>query len=145
MLDLGRLQKFQLQQNHQVSIRRFFTHSFTLYNTAADTSGPPRNMSISAIMHHQLSISWEAPPLSDLNGEIQGYSVVLRGITTNSFRNVTIENVLQLTVTELHPDHRYQIQIAVITDTGIGVYSEAISATTWPYCKDVSFMYSLIL
>ena len=88
---------------------------------------------MAVIDHQQLNVTWEPPPLIELNGEIDAYMIRLTEVTTNIVDLVMVEDVLFTTLTELHPNYQYTVEIAVETEAGFGQYSAVVSAATLPY------------
>ena len=107
--------------------------SFCIHPIAV--TGPPGDVSITVLNHEQLHVSWRAPPVSDQNGEITGYRLSVTEVITQTMWTQNTSDVTQLTLTGLHPNYQYLIQVAAISTAGQGKYSNTVSATTQPYGK----------
>lgn len=96
-------------------------------------TGPPGSVSITVLNHEQLHVSWTAPQVSDQNGEITGYRLSVTEVITQMMWTHNTSDVTQWTLNNLHPNYQYLVQVAAISATGEGKYSNAVSATTHPY------------
>ena len=91
-------------------------------------SGPPENISVSAINSTSIDISWEPPARNLQNGYIVEYHVTVAETNTGSFVFSVITGT-SLHLTSLHPYYIYACSVAAVT-VGIGPYSDAIEITT---------------
>ena len=104
---------------------------------SSDISSPPQNVSVKVIDHHQLRVTWTPPPPSELSGVFEGYHITLTEVTTGSMWTISIiDDVTHYTITDLHPNYMYQVELAINTNQGLGLFSRTLSATTSPYCKE---------
>ena len=90
-------------------------------------STSPQNVSVLALDHSTLSISWNPLKKEDRNGKITFYKVIV----TNENINFLLElftNDTSLLVSDLKPFTYYQVQIAAHT-IGLGPYSSWMNVT----------------
>ena len=72
---------------------------------------------------------WEAPPLEDLNGHVEGYSISVRKLQTGESQEL-FSNSTMLTVYDLQPYTVYACMSAAVTDVGHGPFSNALQVET---------------
>ena len=77
-------------------------------------SAPPTIDSYSAADPTTLFLSWSAPQLNQQNGIIRHYYISLDELETESILNYTTASS-NMTVTSLHPDYHYRIEISAVT------------------------------
>ena len=88
-------------------------------------TAPPTVDTYSAVDPTTLFLSWSAPPLHQQNGIIRHYYVSLAELETEAILNYTTANE-NMTVTSLHPDYHYQIEISAVT-VGTGPTSTPVT------------------
>lgn len=90
-------------------------------------------MSGSAINSTAIIISWELPALDGRNGNITGYSLLIRVLATNTTTTYNQSGVhIELVVSSLHPYYEYEYQIAAETAVGRGPYGGTVITRTLP-------------
>ena len=103
----------------------------------------PLNVSGSAINSTAIVINWELPGLDGRNGNITGYSLILRELATNTTTTHSQSGAhIELVIASLHPYYEYECQIAAETAVGRGPYGDTIITRTMP---DGEFIYSVRL
>lgn len=102
-----------------------------LLHSVTVPSGAPLNVSASAINSTALIINWELPAPSERNGDITGYSLLLREVPTNSTTSLSQSGAhIELVVSSLQPYYEYECQIAAETAVGRGPYGDVITTRT---------------
>lgn len=94
-------------------------------------TGAPLNVSGRAINSTAIIINWELPLLDSRNGNITGYFLVIREVTTNTttpHRQSAAH--IELVIGSLHPYYEYVCQIAAETAVGVGPYGDPITTRT---------------
>lgn len=96
-------------------------------------TGAPLNASGSAINSTAVIINWELPALESRNGNITGYSVIIREVATNISASYDPSGVhIELVIASLHPYYVYECQIAAETVVGRGPYGDTVTIRTLP-------------
>ena len=94
-------------------------------------SGVPQNLSHFNASSSSFTLTWNAPPFEEQNGDIIGYTVQVTlhnsGPDEHSYVTVT---VLSFTATSLTHNTRYHASVAAMTRVGTGPYSAPISIDT---------------
>ena len=84
-------------------------------------SAPPQNLMGSTQSDTIIDLTWSAPPVIDINGVLQHYSIrVVESETGRSWSFVHIEP--EISVGSLHPYYNYECSVAAYT-VGLGPYS----------------------
>ena len=101
------------------------------YRTATSTpSAPPENVRATASTSNTLRIEWAAPPSTDRNGIITGYTLQYKINNAQSYTSLSSTTTTLATITSLNEFTEYQIRVAAATSSGLGPYSDAIVETT---------------
>lgn len=96
-------------------------------------SSAPLNVSASTINSTAIIINWDLPAQDGRNGNITGYSVVLREVATNTSSSYSQSGAhIELVIASLHPYYQYECQVAAETSVGSGPYGGTIIARTLP-------------
>lgn len=74
-------------------------------------------------------LSWSPPPLEDINGVITEYSVIVSSLATLDIVPFTTNSTV-LTVGDLVPYSRYEVEVAALNKEGNGPYTEVILVQT---------------
>ena len=75
------------------------------------------------------TLSWSPPPLEDINGVITEYSVIVSSLATLDIVPFTTNSTV-LTVGDLVPYSRYEVEVAALNKEGNGPYTEVILVQT---------------
>ena len=75
---------------------------------------PPFVDTYHAIDSMTVFLSWSAPPVDQQNGLIRHYNITLTELETGSIFSYTTSHI-NITISLLHPDYRYQIEISAVT------------------------------
>ena len=89
------------------TIIRFPCHS-------AAPAGPPQYLSVSSKNSTSLTLTWQAPPASQQNGDIQLYTISLKERETDMTLEYTAHG-LMFTVHPLHPHYHYEARVRAET------------------------------
>ena len=94
-------------------------------------SGAPQNLSYLNVTSSSFTLTWNAPPFEEQNGDIVGYmvQVTLHNSRPDERSHVTV-TALSFTVTSLTQNTRYNASVAAMTRVGTGPYSAPISIDT---------------
>lgn len=88
----------------------------------------PANASATTLNSESIYLSWEPPPFSEQNGQIQHYIINVTELDTgNSF--IQIATSTEFTFYSLHPYYTYAFTIAAMT-VDIGPTSNSVIAMT---------------
>ncbi|XP_075978544.1 tyrosine-protein phosphatase Lar isoform X4 [Anticarsia gemmatalis] len=106
--------------------------------THEDVPGEPQDVSVVAINSTSIHVTWKPPQEKDKNGIIRGYHVHVqevreegKGLLNDPMRfNVMDDTTLELNVSGLQPDTRYNVQVAALTRKGDGDRSAPVSVKT---------------
>lgn len=91
-------------------------------------SAEPTNVTAATVNSESIYLSWEPPPFSEQNGQIQHYIINVTELDTgNSF--IQIATGTEFTFYSLHPYYTYAFTIAAMT-VDIGPTSNIIIAMT---------------
>ena len=86
-----------------------------------------------AINSTAIIISWELPALDGRNGNITGYSLIIRELATNTTTTLSQSGAhIEAVITSLHPYYESEYQIAAETAVGRGPYGDAVTTMTLP-------------
>lgn len=88
-------------------------------------------MNLLVLDSERILVTWSEPPASEQSGTITGYTVRIKEIETENIWEEN-SNLLRLTLINLHPFYTYQVQVMAVPDSGSGIYSDGINATTLP-------------
>ena len=80
-----------------------------------------------------ITVQWEMVPCIHRNGEITGYSVRygVQGRITQTM-SVSGADTTEITISNLMSSTNYSIEMAAMTRTGTGPYSDPITVETFP-------------
>ncbi|XP_047503821.1 tyrosine-protein phosphatase Lar isoform X8 [Pieris napi] len=100
--------------------------------------GEPQDVKVNAINSTSIHVTWKPPQEKDKNGIIRGYHVHVqevkeegKGFLNDPMRfNVMDDTTLELNVSGLQPDTRYNVQVAALTRKGDGDRSPPVSVKT---------------
>lgn len=106
--------------------------------THEDVPGEPQDVKVTAINSTSIHVTWKPPHDKDKNGIIRGYHVHVqevreegKGLLNDPMRfNVMDDTTLELNVSGLQPDTRYNVQVAALTRKGDGDRSPPVSVKT---------------
>ncbi|XP_059050770.1 tyrosine-protein phosphatase Lar isoform X1 [Achroia grisella] len=106
--------------------------------THEDVPGEPQDVKINAINSTSIHVTWKPPQEKDKNGIIRGYHVHVqemreegKNFLNDPMRfNVMDDTTLELNVTGLQPDTKYNVQVAALTRKGDGDRSAPVSVKT---------------
>ncbi|XP_034939072.1 tyrosine-protein phosphatase Lar isoform X2 [Chelonus insularis] len=105
--------------------------------TWEDVPGKPQDVNATAINSTAITVRWKPPRVQDQNGVIRGYQINVQEVSDESddllnepiCRDV-LHDVLEINVTDLQPNTKYQIQVAALTRKGDGDRSFPIHIRT---------------
>ncbi|XP_072947207.1 tyrosine-protein phosphatase Lar isoform X2 [Epargyreus clarus] len=100
--------------------------------------GEPQDVKVTAINSTSIHVTWKPPQEKEKNGIIRGYHVHVqevrdegKGLLNEPMRfNVMDDTTLELNVSGLQPDTRYNVQVAALTRKGDGDRSSPVSVRT---------------
>lgn len=93
----------------------------------------PLNVSGRAINSTTIIVNWELPALDGRNGNITGYSLIIRELATNTTTTLSQSGVhIEAVIASLHPYYEYDCQIAAETAVGRGPYGDTVTTMTLP-------------
>ncbi|XP_063535444.1 tyrosine-protein phosphatase Lar isoform X2 [Cydia strobilella] len=106
--------------------------------THEDVPGEPQDVKVTAINSTSLHVTWKPPTEKEKNGIIRGYHVHVqevreegKGLLNDPMRfNVMDDTMLELNISGLQPDSRYNVQVAALTRKGDGDRSAPVSVKT---------------
>lgn len=106
--------------------------------THEDVPGEPQDVKVVAMNSTTIHVTWKPPQEKAKNGIIRGYHVHVqevreegKGLLNDPMRfNVMEDTVLELNVSGLQPDTRYNVQVAALTRKGDGDRSAPVSVKT---------------
>ena len=101
----------------------FATH--IVQSPLAAPSSPPTNFAVSNASSDLFLLSWDPPPVEDINGVIRNYMITVTEVETGRTFYVTT-NITLLELNELHPFYMYTSIVAAQTIV-LGPYSSSIS------------------
>ena len=86
-----------------------------------------------AINSTAIIFTWDHPPPAGRNGNITGYSLVVRELLTNTTTSYRQSGMrIELVVASLHPYYEYECVIAAETRVGRGPYGVPFVTRTDP-------------
>ena len=91
----------------------------------AAPSSPPTNIAVDNANSDSFLLSWDPPPVEDINGVIRNYMIRVTEVDTDRTFYVTT-NITLLELNGLHPFYMYTSAVAART-VALGPYSSAIS------------------
>ncbi|XP_047026761.1 tyrosine-protein phosphatase Lar isoform X4 [Helicoverpa zea] len=100
--------------------------------------GEPQDVKVIAINSTSIHVTWKPPQEKEKNGIIRGYHVHVqevreegKGLLNDPMRfNVMDDTTLELNISGLQPDTRYNVQVAALTRKGDGDRSAPVSVKT---------------
>lgn len=106
--------------------------------THEDVPGEPQDVKVVAINSTSIHVTWKPPQEKEKNGIIRGYHIHVqevreegKGFLNEPMRfNVLDDTTLELNVSGLQPDTRYNVQVAALTRKGDGDRSAPVSVKT---------------
>ena len=101
----------------------FATH--IVQSPIAAPSSPPTNIAVASMSSDSFLLSWDPPPVEDINGVIRNYMITVTEVETGRTFYVTT-NITLLELNELHPFYMYTSIVAAQTIV-LGPYSSSIS------------------
>ena len=112
------------------TVYSYNSNVYTFKTATSRPSAPPENVRVTASTSNTLRIEWAAPPLTDRNGVITGYTLQYKTNNTQSYTSLSPTTTTLATITSLNEFTEYQIRVAAATNSGLGPYSEAIVEAT---------------
>ncbi|KAL0270992.1 UNVERIFIED_CONTAM: hypothetical protein PYX00_008241 [Menopon gallinae] len=113
--------------------------SYPIYaRTHEDVPGNPQDVKVTTINSTSIHVSWKPPAEKDRNGIIRGYHVHIqetkeegKGLLNDPLTlDVSDGQALELNVTGLQPDTKYNVQVAALTRKGDGDRSPPVTIKT---------------
>ncbi|XP_041986316.1 tyrosine-protein phosphatase Lar isoform X3 [Aricia agestis] len=106
--------------------------------THEDVPGEPQDVKVTSINSTSIHVTWKPPQEKEKNGIIRGYHVHVqevreegKGLLNDPMRfNVMDDVTLELNISGLQPDTRYNVQVAALTRRGDGDRSAPVSVKT---------------
>ena len=93
-------------------------------------TGAPENSSYFNVTSSTFTLTWNAPPFEEQNGDIIGYVVNVSRSDEQSHPSTITVKALSFTATSLSQDTIYEASVAAMTRVGVGPFSEPISIKT---------------
>ena len=105
--------------------------------SAPDTSSPAKTAASTAMSLTKVKVTWERGTREKLKGDLDGFFIKYQAIrvggepiadllTEPNYTVIVCANVNEVLLTDLSSYTMYKIQVAVITPSGIGNFSEPI-------------------
>lgn len=106
--------------------------------THEDVPGQPQDVKVTSINSTSIHVTWKPPPEKEKNGIIRGYHIHVqefreegKNLLNEPMRfDVMEDTTLELNITGLQPDTRYNVQVAALTRKGDGDRSTVVSVKT---------------
>ena len=92
-------------------------------------SAPPKNLRLTALSSNSIRVEWSAPPLSECNGEITGYSIEFKKREDAAYITL-FETLTSNTMSNLNEFTEYQVRVAASTAVGFGPFTIPLSVST---------------
>ena len=89
-------------------------------------TAPPASLSAHRVTPNSFTVQWGRVPCIHRNGDITGYSVLVRG---NGSMDVNGPDVLTTDISGLVSDTMYLVQVAGVNGQGTGVYRDLTVST----------------
>ena len=101
----------------------------------AAPSGPPTSV-ITTSTFTSITVQWGPVDCIHRNGDITGYSVQYGVVGSGSTQTMSVlgGSVTEATISSLMSSTTYSIQVAVVNNAGIGVYSDLLIVQTESMC-----------
>ena len=96
-------------------------------------TAPPSNFRLDSVDSTSITVRWDKIPFDERNGLIVGYDVKYQrsGAQSDDFAHIRVGwYPRQATLENLEVGTEYLIQVAGLTEDGIGVYSNALEVDT---------------
>ncbi|XP_041986315.1 tyrosine-protein phosphatase Lar isoform X2 [Aricia agestis] len=108
------------------------------HEDAIKMPGEPQDVKVTSINSTSIHVTWKPPQEKEKNGIIRGYHVHVqevreegKGLLNDPMRfNVMDDVTLELNISGLQPDTRYNVQVAALTRRGDGDRSAPVSVKT---------------
>ncbi len=101
------------------------------YSIEADIPSPPLDVAADATGENTIDVVWTAPQ-NDGGAPITGYKIAYRAVGSASWQFVTVDgSTFSRTLTSLHADTEYEIQVFAINAAGESVASQTVTARTF--------------
>ena len=88
-------------------------------------TAPPSISQLTTVTSQSFTVTWQPPPLEEINGDIRRYTLLIVESETERQFEVTT-NETQITINSLHPYYHYMCRVRAETSQP-GPYSVAIS------------------
>lgn len=103
----------------------------------AAPTGPPRSLQATDTTSRRATLTWQAPPCPQTNGEVREYEYELQGIdpwaTREIHKSTTVDT--RAVVDALTPYTKYRAKVRAFTSHGAGPWSPDVIITTEPSGK----------
>ena len=102
-------------------------------NICVGPSAPPQDVTTMVISSTSISVSWNPPPLSDQNGDIIGYQLMITNVNRSSslVDGVNVTNMTSYVAINLQEFEVYSFEIAATTVIGLGPFSDVVTNQTF--------------
>lgn len=98
---------------------------------ASAPSGPPQNVTVTAVSSTSIHVSWMEVNQRDQNGIVTNYVIQYFNLRHSSTANITTASMV-VTLSGLHEFEDYAVQVAAQTVAGLGPFSEPRTVLTHP-------------
>lgn len=99
---------------------------------------PPTNMEALLLNSTAVYLKWKSPPLSSLNGELQGYKVEVRtNYSGSQVDSMTVGVSPTLLLGNLTAGVTYNVRVAAATRAGVGPFSSSANLRLDPASRVV--------
>ena len=136
----------------KLTLTSFSTPSILIYSASSlvffiphiAPSGPPLNFTALSISPSSILLSWEAPTITQQNGLIRSFSILLTDLLTlrQSVHSVDSHHSQKI-IDMLHPHRLFECAVAAVT-VEIGVYSPSVIVQTQDDGEQKYTMHTLI-
>ena len=95
------------------------------YNSTVPSS-PPQNVMVTSVNPASLMVSWQPPPMIDLNGPIISHVIQYTRVGSSDMMSVNVNSGTTYTISGLVAYIDYSVTVAARTVNGTGPFSSAV-------------------
>ena len=89
-------------------------------------SSPPQNVMVTTVNPASLMVSWQPPPVIDLNGPLNGHVIRYSRVGSSDMMNDVVTSGTTHTISGVVAYSNYSVKVTAVNDQGTGPFSNPV-------------------
>ena len=89
-------------------------------------SSPPQNVMVTTVNPASLMVSWQPPPVKDLNGPLTGHVIQYNRVGSSDMMNDVVTSGTTHTISGVVAYSNYSVKVTAVNDQGTGPFSNPV-------------------